>query len=69
MKGHKLHAKRKLKENNGKMKKIEVSLIKRLVRISSWLLVSSVLELALYSLSLSLTVRYLKFSWRTLGGV
>jgi len=33
--GHRLHVRRKMKENNGKLKKIEASLIKRLMRISS----------------------------------
>jgi len=53
VKGHKLHVRRKMEENNGKMKKIEASLIKMLMRISSWLLISLVLELSFYSLSLS----------------
>jgi len=34
VKGHKLHVRRKMKENNGKNKKIEASFIKRLMRIS-----------------------------------
>jgi len=33
------------------MKKIEASLIKRIVGISSWLLISSILELSFYYLS------------------
>jgi len=37
-----------------KMKKIEASLIKRILSISSWLLASSVLEISFYSLFLSL---------------
>ena len=45
MKGHKLHVKRKMKENNGKMKKLEASRIKRYQRISLYIFVSSVLEL------------------------
>ena len=52
MKGHRLHVRRKMKENNEKLKKIEASLIKRLKRISSWTFVSLVLELSLYPLSL-----------------
>jgi len=50
------------------MKKIEASLIKRLMRISGKDLVSSVLELSHYSLSLSRTLGYIGFSWSTLGG-
>ena len=38
MKGHKLHVRRKTKENNGKLKKIEASLIESLLRISWYLL-------------------------------
>jgi len=34
VKGHRLRVRRKIKENNGKMKKIEASLIKRLLRIN-----------------------------------
>jgi len=34
VKGHRLHVRRKLNENNGKMKKIKASFIKRLLRIS-----------------------------------
>jgi len=34
VKGHKMHVWRKMKENNGKLKKIEASLIKRLIRIN-----------------------------------
>ena len=57
------------------MKKIEASLIKRLLRIT-WQasslqcepFVSSVLELSHYSLSLSHTLGELDFSWSTLGG-
>jgi len=45
VKGHKLHVKRKMKENNGKMKKLEASRIKRYQRISLYIFVSSVLEL------------------------
>jgi len=50
------------------MKKIEASLIKRLMRISGKDLVSSVLELSHYFLSLSHTLGYLEFSCSTLGG-
>ena len=57
MKGHKLHVRRKLKENNVKLKKIEASLIKELMRISWYLFVSSILELSLFSLSHSWTLR------------
>ena len=35
MKGHRLHVRIKMKENNGKLKKIEASMIKRILRISS----------------------------------
>ncbi len=35
MKGHRFHVRRKMKENEGKMKKIEASMIKRILRISS----------------------------------
>jgi len=45
VKGHNLHVRRK-------MKKIEASLVKSILRISSQTVVSSVLELSLYSLSL-----------------
>ena len=74
MRGHTLHVTRKMKENNGKMKKLEASLLKMLVRISSWLLISSVLELSFslslsISLSLSHTRGHLDFSWRTFGEV
>jgi len=34
VKGHMLHVRRKMKENNGKLKKIETSLIKSLLRIN-----------------------------------
>ncbi len=34
MKGHMLHVRRKSEVNNGKLKKIEASLIKRLMRIN-----------------------------------
>lgn len=34
MNGHRFHVRRKMKENNGKIKTIEASLIKRLMRIS-----------------------------------
>jgi len=47
MKGHAWHVRRKLKENGGKMKKLEASIIKRLLRISSQPFVSLVLELIL----------------------
>jgi len=67
VKGHRLHVRRKLKENNGKMKKIEASSIKRLPRINTQIFVSSVLELSPFSLSH--TLGNLEFSWRTLGGV
>jgi len=40
-------------KNNGKTKKNEASLIKRLLRINSQPFVSSYLEISLYSLSLS----------------
>ena len=33
MKSHKLHVRRRLKENNGKLNKLEASLIKRILRI------------------------------------
>jgi len=52
VKGHRLHVRRK-------MKKIKVTLTKRLLRINSWLLVSSVLEFSLFSLSHSWTLRVL----------
>ena len=64
MKGHRLHVRRKMKENNGNFKKMEASLIKRLMRISSWLLISSFLELSHYSVSLTLI--HLEFSWSIL---
>jgi len=32
VKGQKLHVRRKMKENNGKLKELETSLIKRLLR-------------------------------------
>jgi len=54
----------KLKENNGKMKKIEASMIKRLMRISSQLL--SVLAWSPIFYSLSHTLAHLDFSWSTL---
>jgi len=34
VKGHRLHVRRKMKENNGKMKNIEASFIKIILRIS-----------------------------------
>jgi len=34
VKGHRFHVRRKLKENKGKIKKLEASLIKGLLRIS-----------------------------------
>ena len=49
------------------MKKIEASLIKRILRMSSQNFVSSVLELSLYYLPLSYTLGHLEFSWSTLG--
>ena len=61
MKGHRLHVRRK-------MKKIEASLIKRLMRINGEDFVSLALELSHYSLSLSHTLGDLEFSWNTLGG-
>jgi len=70
VKGHKLHVRRKMEENNGKMKKIEASLIKRLVRIISWLFIGSVLKLSFYSVSLSysLTLRvFLEHSGRSVA--
>ena len=54
MKGHRLHVRRKMKENNRKVKKIEPLIIKRLMRVSSQLFVHLVLELSLYYLSLIL---------------
>ena len=33
MKGHRLHLRRKMKENNGKLKKIEASFIKMIMMI------------------------------------
>ena len=53
MKGHMLHVRRKMKENNGKLKKIEASLIKRAFEDQLVPFVSSVLEFSLYSLSLT----------------
>jgi len=47
------------------MKKIEASLIKRLLRISSQFFVNSVLELSHYPLSH--TLGHLEFSWRILA--
>jgi len=41
-----------MKENKKKLMKIEASLIKRLMRMSSWTFISLVLELS-FSLSLS----------------
>lgn len=35
MKGHKFHVRRKLKENRGKIKKLEALIIKKLLRIRS----------------------------------
>ena len=64
MKGHMLHVRRKMKENNGKLKKLEASLIKRPMRISSQLFVIFSLVLSLYSLSH--TLAHLDFSWSTL---
>jgi len=45
MKGHRLHVRRKLKENRGKIKKLEASLIKRHHSISLGPFVSLALEL------------------------
>ena len=55
-----------MKENNGKMKKIEASLLKRLLRISSWLFVSFSLELSLI-LAPSHNLGHLEFTWRILA--
>ena len=50
------------------MKKIQASLIKMLMRISSQLFVSSILELSLYSLSHNIAhLEFLEHCWRTLG--
>jgi len=49
------------------MKKIEASLIRRLLRISGQDLVSLALDLSHYSLSLSHTLGHLVFSWSTLA--
>jgi len=35
VKGHRFHVRRKMKENEGKMKKIKTSMIKWILRISS----------------------------------
>ena len=37
------------------------------MRINSWLLFNAILKLSLFSLFLSHTLRYLEFSWSTLG--
>jgi len=50
--GNWLDVRRKMKENNKNLMKIEASLIKRLMRMSSWIFISSVLELS-FSLSIS----------------
>ena len=66
VKGHRLHLRRKMKENNRKLKKIENSFIKRLLRISSQTFLGSFLELSLYYLSYYRILRFfLENSWRT----
>ena len=57
MKGRRLHLRRKMKENNGKLKKIEASLMKRLMRIS-WYLFSILTFCQLNFGALSLTKNY-----------
>ena len=63
MKGHRFHVKRKIKEKLSKFKKIEASMIKRLLRISSHNFFSSSLELSLFSHTLA----HLEHSWSTLA--
>ena len=58
MKGHMLHLRRKIMENEDK---IEASSIKMILRINWYPFASSLLELYNYSLSLSLTLRHLDF--------
>ena len=48
MKGHRLQVRRKMKENNGKMKKFEASLIKRLMRIN-WYIFHIILSVQFWS--------------------
>ena len=58
VKSHRLHVGRKMKENNGKLKKIETSLIKRFLRISWYILsIQFWSTLSLFSLSHSCTPR------------
>ena len=52
MKGHMFHVRRKMKENNGKLKKIEDSSLKRLMRMR-WYLLSFHFRNSLFILSLS----------------
>jgi len=59
VKGRRLHLRRKMKENNGKLKKIEASLMKRLMRIS-WYLFSILTFCQLNFGALSLTLGHLR---------
>ena len=55
MKGHRFHVRKKMKENNGKLNKLEAALIKRILRINWYLfLVQFWSSLIIISLSLSL---------------
>ena len=60
VKGHRFHVRMKINKNNGKMKNIESTLIKRLMRISWYLLsVQFWSYLSILSLSRSQTLRVL----------
>jgi len=55
VKGHRFHVRKKMKENNGKLNKLEAALIKRILRINWYLfLVQFWSSLIIISLSLSL---------------
>jgi len=54
VKGHRFRVRRKMKENNGKLKKIEASLIKRLLRINWYILSVNFGALSLFSHSWTL---------------
>ena len=65
VKTHRLHVRRKMKENNGKLKKIEASLIKKFMRINSQPDVSSILELSLsHSWTLRVFLEHFNFGSR-----
>ena len=68
MKGHKFHVRSKMKENNGKLKKLEASLIKWLLRISWQVFSYTYGSHSILSLSYSWILRvFLENSWRSVA--